>query len=287
VKKVAVLADIHGNVPALEVVIADVLEQGVDEVLVGGDLVGRGPEGSKVARRVRDLGWPSVRGNHEDYLLAFRRRQVPPDWLESEEWAATRWMSAELGGDDERYLDTFPFSLSSRVAPGLRLVHASPASYNQGLGVWTTDAELEAHLDSIDETVLVCGHTHRPMLRRLGRRAVINVGAVGLPFNRDRRAQYVVLQHRGDGWDAEFRRVDYDVESVLDVYRRSGFLAQGGVTAELLRLELIHARPFVVPFIEWAKALGFPPARLRLDAFLGFYDPDESMDRFLERLPPR
>ncbi len=71
--RIAVIADIHGNMPALEAVISDLADQAVDEVLVGGDLVGRGPEGSRVVKRVRELGWPAIGGNHEDYLLAFRR----------------------------------------------------------------------------------------------------------------------------------------------------------------------------------------------------------------------
>ncbi len=71
--KIAVLADIHGNLPALEAVLADIDAQRPDEVLVGGDLVGRGPQGSAVVRCIRERGWRAVRGNHEDYLLGFRR----------------------------------------------------------------------------------------------------------------------------------------------------------------------------------------------------------------------
>ena len=91
--RLAVLADVHGNMPALEAVIEDIESHGVDEVLVGGDLVGRGPEGSLVTRRIRELGWPSIRGNHEEYVLTFRKGEVPADWLEAKEWAAARWMA--------------------------------------------------------------------------------------------------------------------------------------------------------------------------------------------------
>ena len=74
---IAVLADVHGNVPALEAVLDDIVAQRPDEVLVGGDLVGRGPCGKEVVLRLSELGWRGVRGNHEDYLLAFRHRRVP------------------------------------------------------------------------------------------------------------------------------------------------------------------------------------------------------------------
>lgn len=83
--RIAIIADIHANVPALEAVLADIETVGVDEVLVNGDLVGRGPSGSAVVDRIRELGWRSTRGNHEDYHLQFRREEVPEEWLTAEE----------------------------------------------------------------------------------------------------------------------------------------------------------------------------------------------------------
>ncbi len=282
--RIAILADVHGNVPALEAVIADLRRQDVDEVLVGGDLVGRGPEGTRVVDRIEELGWPSVRGNHEDYLLGFRRREVPEPWLHTEEWAASRWMASELSDEVVRTIDAYPMKLTARTTSGLQLVHGSPRSNNEGLGIWSSDDDLCDHLDRIPGQVLVCAHTHRPMLRQLETGLVVNVGAVGLPFNRDHRAQYAVLHQDGDRWGVEFRQVEYDRDRTLGIYESSGFLAAGGVTAELLRMELEQAAPFLVPFIKWATAMDITPERSRLEAFLEFYDPDQPMRQFVERL---
>ena len=145
-KHIAVIADIHGNVPALEAVLADLERRSPDEVLVGGDLVGRGPQGSQVVQRIRELGWRGVRGNHEDYLLSFRRQDVPERWLHDDEWSASRWMAAELTAPDIDYIGALPFSVQSHVAPVLSLVHGSPSSNNEGLGVWSTGPQLETHL---------------------------------------------------------------------------------------------------------------------------------------------
>ncbi len=203
--RIAVIADIHGNMPALESVLADLETQKVDEVLVGGDLVGRGPQGSQVVRRIADLGWPTIRGNHEEYLLEFRRGKVPADWLETDEWAASRWMATELSDDDEAFIDALPFSLTSRNDQGIRLVHGSPRSTNEGIGPWSSNEELSAHLESIDEQVLVCAHTHRPLEHRSGSALIVNVGSVGLPFNGDRRAQYVIFHRNGHSEHARAR----------------------------------------------------------------------------------
>lgn len=282
--RVAVLADIHGNIPALEAVVEDIASQGVDEVLVGGDLVGRGPQGSQVVRRIRQLGWPSVRGNHEDYLLTFRRGEVPPDWLEADEWSASRWMAAELEDSDIPYLESLPFSVRSQELPHLHLVHGSPEANNDGIGPWTSVPRMRQLLDAIDESILVCAHTHRPLHQQFSHGHVVNVGSVGLPFNGDRRAQYSIFEDLAKDTSIEFRQVEYDLDSTLKIYESSGFLDSGGVTARLLMLELENAQPFLVPFLQWASSLGHQPVEDQIESFRRFYDPDEPIRSFFCRL---
>ena len=282
--RIAVLADVHGNVPALEAVIEDVTSQQPDEVLVGGDLVGRGPCGKQVVRRINEMGWRSVRGNHEDYLLAFRQERVKGHWLTAPEWSAARWMAAELDDAAVRSIESLPLTLSSHLAPELRLVHGTPRSNSEGIGPWTSRRQMEAHFSAVPEPVLVCGHTHRPLECRLPDGIVVNVGAVGLPFNRDRRAQYALFQFGSDETEVEFRRVEYDLDQTVRDYETSGFLRHGGATARLLMLELETAAPFLVPFIEWARAKGVTPLEAEVGAFRQFYDPDESFSSFACRL---
>ena len=252
----------------------------IDEVLLGGDLVGRGPEGSQVVSIARDRGWRGIRGNHEDYLLQFRRGEIPASWQHDHAWSAARWMAAELAETHISYLQSLPLTLRSRAIPGVRLVHGTPASNCDGIGPWTSDRRMVDHLAAIDESVLVCAHTHRPLERRFQEGRVINVGSVGLPFNRDQRAQYVVLDDDGADLSLEFRRVSYDVGAILSIYETSGFLAAGGITARLLKLELEYAAPFLVPFLTWAAAEESPPEPDRLAEFLHIYDPERQREFF-------
>jgi predicted phosphodiesterase len=294
--RIAVLADIHGNLPALEAALDDLDDQQVDEVLVGGDLVGRGPQGSAVVDRIRDRGWPCVQGNHEEYLINFRRRDVPDAWLEADVWAASRWMADELEDDDLRYIDDLPFSISSEIEPTLRLVHGSPRSNSEGIGPWTSDEDCRIHLDAIEGRYLGCAHTHRPLVREFDEGTIVNVGSVGLPFNGDPRAQYTIFEPAEDRrWSVEMRRVDYDRDHFLDIYEASGFLECGGLTAKLLRLEVIHARPYLVPFSRWTRYRGDPfleweddedaaHHRALFEDFLEFYDPNLSMAEFHQLL---
>lgn len=274
--RIAVIADIHGNLPALEAVLDDIETVEIDQIVCAGDLVGRGPQGSAVVKRIRSMEIDTIRGNHEDYLLSFRRKEVPESWLTAQEWASSRWMADELDPDDIDFIDSLPFTDTVAAEPRLRLVHGSPESYNEGLGPWTSDARLQEHLDSIDEPALACAHTHRPLSWTFGERFVVNVGSVGLPFNGDRRAQYTVVWNDG-GWNAELRHVAYDLEETRRVYRQSGFMQAGGATAKLLERELLTAKPHLVPFLKWAEKLGRKPIEDHLEDFLEFFDPSLTM----------
>jgi len=290
-QRIAIIADIHGNRPALDAVLEDLAGQKVDEILVGGDLVGRGPQGSRVVARIRELGLPTIGGNHEEYVLAARRGELPDVWHDTDVWAAARFMAKELDSTHVEHLAALPFSIARE---GLRLVHGTPSSNREGIGPWTADDEVDRHLQAIDEPLLVCAHTHRPLIRSSPAGTVlagagiagtiVNVGSVGLPFNRDQRAQYALFTRERDTWRPSLHRVAYDIQEILAIYVTSGFLAEGGVTARLLRLEIEHATPLLVPFLAWAKTTGTPPDSVHLATFLDFHHPSDSLPAFYQRL---
>ena len=283
-KRIAIIADIHANLPALEAVIADLQPLNPDEILVAGDLVGRGPQGTAVVRRIASQRWRSVRGNHEDYLLSFVRGDIPDAWRHAEEWAASRWMADELDEESVRFIDALPFSIQSSIDPDIEVFHGSPNSHSEGIGGWTPEDRLETFLEAIDGTVLVCAHTHRPLCYRSEAGLIVNAGSVGLPFNGDPRAQYVMLHGQPGQWEVEFRQVDYDRQALLAHYNSSGFLTKGAITAELLRREVEAARPFLVPFLNWAEISHCDPTTANLEAFLSVYDPHQSMAEFFASL---
>lgn len=284
--RIAILADIHGNRPALEAVISDIQQQGVDGVRVGGDLVGRGPQGSEVVHRIRELKWPSIMGNHEEYLLGFIRKTVQKEWWTEDIWAASRWMAHELDAEAVRYIEALPFTLTPPTDKPFRLFHGSPKSHSEGIGAWTSDEVCLSHLGSMQESALVCGHTHRPLLREFEEGVIVNVGSVGLPFNGDWRAQYAIVHRDSPAlpWTATFRQVEYDREEFLRVYETSGFLRGGHTTALLLKYEVETARPFLVPFLIWHKKKELEPTFENLDVFLEQWDPTLPIAELMKQL---
>ncbi len=275
--KIAIISDIHSNVPALEAAIETIEREGAEAVFVGGDLVGRGPQGDAVVKRIRGLNWPSVRGNHEDYLLDFIHRRVPSEWWSLPEWSAARWMAAELSRESAKYIENLPFSLE--IDGGTILFHGTPRANNDGIGYWTSERCREELLTESGKRFLICGHTHRPLLwdSPSGRGTIVNAGSVGLTFDGRQGADVVFLERReiSAPWEVTFFKVQYDIREVEEIYEKTGFLRAGGITSQLLLLELRHARPFLVPFIKWAKINSKPPTNKSLDEFLNWYDPDK------------
>lgn len=270
--RIAIISDIHGNLTALDAVIADLEKRRVDEVLVAGDLVGRGPQGDAVVSRIREQGWRSVRGNHEDYLIDFRDNKVPEEWLTLKEWAAVRWMAAELSSVSLDHLRRLPFSMRSEIDAGVLVFHGSPRSNSEGLGQWSDPEMLRETLFQEDCQVMVVAHTHKTMAWRFEDRLLINVGSVGLPFNGNRAAQYAIIEKKEIAWSHEFVSVDYDFKTFENVYRDSGFLEAGGLTAHLLLEEVRNARPFLVPFQKWMELIREKESVNEMEAFLGWYD---------------
>lgn len=240
--RIAVVSDIHGNLTALEAVIADLRSTAPDRVFLGGDLADGGARPVEVVDRVRALGWRGVLGNVDEMLfrpealgLAVQsnalRAKAMWDAIR-ENAAATR---AALGEERLAWLSGLPEELRE---DGFALVHARPRDCWRAPGIDASETELAEVYGPLGAAVVVYGHTHVPGVRRLaGGLVVVNAGSVGLPFDGDARASYALVE----GTTAEIRRVEYDVERELSALAACG-LPGAAWTAKMLR-----ARGAVMP----------------------------------------
>ena len=259
--RIAILADIHGNLPALEAVLDDASRQGAERLIVNGDLVNRGPDGVAVVRRVRELGAELTLGNHDDLMrrLMERDERLPEAFHHDPFWEANRWCARALADAGElEALCAAPMtvSIASPGAPSVLISHGSPRHYREGYGRYLSDQVVSEIHEMHPADVLVGSHTHEPLLRRWGRVTIINTGAVGAPFNRDGRAQYLLLDLEDGTWRPTFRRVAYDVEVALAAFDTRDYLSRGGLLARLFRDEVRDARSYLVPYQMWAGARG-------------------------------
>jgi putative phosphoesterase len=213
--KLAIVSDVHGNLAALEAVIEDLDAVNPDLVVHGADLVFNGPHPAECVDRIRDLGWPGVLGNTDEALWT-----LPADFPE----AAVRTFSvigdatkSLLGDERVAWLKTLP--LEWREADRAAVVHAVPGDTWKVVPVDATDAELREIYGPLGARLAVYGHIHRPYVRNVGDFTLANSGSVGLPFDGDRRAAYLLVT---DG-RPEIRRVGYNVRRYVAELEQSDY----------------------------------------------------------------
>ena len=218
--RVAVLSDIHSNLPALEAVLA--AAGAVDAVWHLGDVVGYGPEPNAVVRRLRDIGAIGVRGNHD--AAAVGGPEI--DWFNPDARTAMEWTRAALEPDALAWLRELP---ERRVEDFVELVHGS---HRQPIWEYVTSAATaRANLELLEQPIGLHGHTHVPVAwldtagdvrgRRVadgetlaldGRRALVNPGSVGQPRDGDPRASFLILDPAAGSMS--WHRVAYDIGPV-------------------------------------------------------------------------
>jgi putative phosphoesterase len=221
--RLAIVSDVHGNLTALEAVVEDLQAEQPDLVLQGGDLVMMGPRPAEVLDLIRDLGWQGVVGNTDEALWRPEQRselegQMPKlgpllNLVFGEYAPATREL---LGEERIAWLRELP---AEHREGDLLLLHAGPGDLWRAPLPEASDDELAEAYGELRATTVVYGHIHRPYVRELDGLTVANSGAVGMPFDGDWRASYLLIE---DG-AVEIRRVEYDLERELHVLAASGY----------------------------------------------------------------
>ena len=270
---IALLSDIHGNLPALEAVLADLAAQAADAIFILGDLVNGCPWSAEVLDRLVDLRWPMLLGNHDDAVLQLGTPRMEARYADRRRYAALWWTREHLTSRHLDLLARLPLEASPQLAgaPPLRLVHGLPGNFFVGIRPDSPEAWAARHLARVAEETVAGGHTHVPMVRRVARWLVVNVGAVGISYDGDPRASYALLRGDAAGWQVEIRRVEYDRGVVDAGYRESGLLAEGGAMAEMFRRSVLSGLPWVSDFAWWMRDQP-PEASLDMAAALRAYD---------------
>jgi putative phosphoesterase len=212
--RVAALYDVHGNLPALEAVLAEVEREGVDAIVIGGDIASGPPQPREVVELVRSRpNAHCIRGN--------------ADRLFDEELAGDEglgWLLERLDDEQARWLAGLPFST---VLDDTLYVHATPIDDTTMVTELTTDEKLGRLLHDVEQGRVVAGHTHMQLERRVAEKLFVNAGSVGWPYE-GRTGAYWALLEEG----VELRRTEYDLERAAGLVRASGHPRAEEIAAE-------------------------------------------------------
>jgi putative phosphoesterase len=211
--RVAALCDVHGNLPALEAVLAEVATEKVDEIVCGGDVVA-GPFPSECLARLRQVEAVFVRGNAD--------RESPR--APAGTW---EWITSSLDAEALRFLAGLPQTVS---LGGVLYCHGSPRDDDEILTRVSPDDRFRAALEGVEEGIIVGGHTHVQFERTIDGIRFVNAGSVGMPYEGKQGAFWALL----DGEDVELRRTPYAVDPAAVAIRASGYPGADQIAGWLL-----------------------------------------------------
>jgi putative phosphoesterase len=218
VERVAVITDIHANLPALDAALARIDELAVDGVFCGGDLVGYGPHPNEVCALIAERAIPTIYGNY-DYAIARDLTDCGCAYITPHDRAlgqqSVDWTLAHTDQASKDYMRELPFDLRFVVGEtSVHLVHGSPRKVNEYLFEDKPARLYERLAAAEDADVLVFGHTHKPWVREHGGVLFVNCGSVGKPKDGDPRGAFAVLEADGPGVRVSIERVAYDAAAV-------------------------------------------------------------------------
>jgi predicted phosphodiesterase len=228
--RIAALSDIHGNVAALEAVIADITREKPDRVVIAGDLVLNGPEPVATVDMLRNLvadGAAIISGNTDiavadfDYAAAFPwMTDGVPDAIV----AASEWANEALGEERVEWLRGLPAERRLRTDDDTLVIvcHGSPGSQTSGFDQNLDPSVTIERVARTDARVIVCGHTHLPEVRDLGWKVIVNDGSAGYVFDGDPSASWALIDIADDVVTADIRRTSFDTLGVANAISARG-----------------------------------------------------------------
>ena len=230
--KIAIVSDIHGNLTALESVLAGINE--ADCVVCLGDVAATGPQPNETISFLRKVGWPSVLGNTDETLARQGRESFNAQMPEAEREKLTslhRWTSSRIDSSDRKFLGGFKPTIEVRAGKSSVLCyHGSPRSNKEQLHPGIPDERLSEIFEGRKANVYAGVHTHAQMVRKFGSSLLINPGSVGLPFFMDATgaaknpawAEYAILTLSGDNLKVDLRRKQYSISALREAVLKSG-----------------------------------------------------------------
>jgi predicted phosphodiesterase len=210
--RVAILADIHGNLPACEAVLEDIARQAPDYVVAAGDLALRGAHPRETVELLASRCDAMLMGNTDAYLAG---HYLAGAYREREHWKSNllAWTRDQLGSALVARLAALPFSVrySPRRGQDLFICHANPRNLEDSMDPTLDEAVVRRYLQHVDAAAVAFGHLHFPYRRRVGRVLIADVASAGIPRDGDLRPAYGLFTYTPKGWRVQIRRVRYPV----------------------------------------------------------------------------
>lgn len=229
--RIAFISDIHGNLTALQAVLADIKKQGADQTICLGDTISLGPQPQETLNALKELSSIYIMGNHDEAILD--PEKAPELEITEHLVPDLYWCRDRLAASDFEFLKSFQSTHEITFPNGVQLLafHGSPTSTTEIIQATTPPELLDEYFAGQSASVFIGGHSHIQMLRRYGKKLILNSGSVGNAFefafspgNPPRLlpwAEYAIVDQSGNSFDVDLRRVYFDIDALLKIVRQS------------------------------------------------------------------
>ena len=254
--RIALLSDVHGNLPALRAVLDSLQGFKPDILAVAGDLTG-GPYSNEVIQLLLDREAVMILGNSDLGLLRYKRGDVPREWQTSKQFGLLRWNARNLSDMNFQILFDLPeqYVMKPPGVDPIHLVHGTPRDPYEGIYPDRDLSLVDLSLQKIDQPVLVCGHTHEQWYLRRNGKLAVNPGSVAGPLNGVVGAQCALINWTDKQWQVELLTVPYDLAPLKIAFHERGLLQEGGPIARAFLLSHATGRNVSLDFLNYAFQL--------------------------------
>ncbi|MFT8322113.1 MAG: metallophosphoesterase family protein [Bacillus sp. (in: firmicutes)] len=219
--KIAFISDIHGNAVALASVLEDMKSKKVDKIYVLGDICYRGPEPRRSLDLIRSLNTDVIKGNADEWVVrGVNQGEVPDEALDLMN-KERDWIVSQLEESDKDFLSSLPTEIHTEVeGVSIHGFHATPTSLFDIVLPHAEDDVIEKTLMSATNSeIYVYAHIHKPYIRYIKGKIVMNIGSVGLPFDGQAKSSYGLAEIHEGSIQTSIVRVNYDTEKVIQQYK--------------------------------------------------------------------
>jgi putative phosphoesterase len=222
--KLAFISDIHGNAIALDAVLKDIKQKEIDQIFVLGDIAYRGPEPQRSVDLVRALNVDVIKGNADEWVVRGVREEEVPEAVHSAMNEERDWTVFNLNDESVEYLKNLPTELKLEFdSIHIHAFHATPTSLFDVVQPDESNETLQEKLMQHQADIFIYGHIHKPFVRFIDGKCVINTGSVGLPFDGLNKSAYALVEIGENDFQASIVRVDYDVNDAIKQFRESDY----------------------------------------------------------------
>jgi predicted phosphodiesterase len=252
--RIALLSDIHGNLPALERVIKDMRQFAPDHVVVAGDMVNWGPFSAEVMQVIYENRWTMIRGNNEYYCINATPPRRPDAWAS---YTMLAWLHEQLS-NWHHVIASLPDDLLLLYpdTPDVHLCHGIPGDCWTGIysADFDDDEMVNAWLSYGRAETIFCGHTHVPLDRTVGPYHILNPGSVGVPLLGEAVSSYMIVDGTMQGWElTHHRTLPLDISALRPVWKQQRFVERCGVTAQMVIEEFERSYLVLHSFNAWMR----------------------------------